>query len=60
RLPRTIRYLLRGIGAFNKRGSSLVSYLLFEKYFTRELISLGYADTMQRKDEVVQFLGLEP
>lgn len=58
-LPWTIRFLLRGLGAFNKGGSSLVSYLLFERPFTRELISLGYADTMQRLDKVADFLGVE-
>lgn len=58
-LPWTIRYLLRGLGAFNKGGSSLVSYLLFEKPYTRELISLGYADTMQRINELADFLGVE-
>ena len=59
RMPRAIRYLLRGIGAFNKSGASLVSYLLFEKFYIRELISLGYADTMQRKHELIKFMELE-
>lgn len=59
RLPRTIRFLLRGIGAFNNSGASLVSYLLFEKFYTRQLISLGYADTMQRKEEVIKFMQLQ-
>ncbi|MBI5783263.1 MAG: patatin-like phospholipase family protein, partial [Gammaproteobacteria bacterium] len=45
-LPRTIRFLLRGLGAFNRHGSNLVSYLLFEKPFCRELIDLGYKDAM--------------
>ena len=58
-LPRTIRFFLRGIGAFNKNGTSLVSYLLFEKSYCRELISLGYADAMQRKDEVVEFMEFD-
>jgi len=58
-LPWTIRLLLRGIGAFNKNGSSLISYLMFEKPYCRELISLGYADAMQRKDEFIEFLELE-
>ena len=57
-LPRTIRFLLRGIGAFNNDGTSLVSYLLFEKAYCRELISLGYADTMQRRRELAEFLAI--
>ena len=59
-LPRSVRYLLRGIGAFNRSGANLVSYLLFERPYTRELIGLGYADTMMRRAEVLPFLGYEP
>jgi len=55
-LPMTIRYLLRGIGAYRKQGSALASYLLFEKGYCRELIRLGYNDAMQDKDMLVQFL----
>jgi hypothetical protein len=40
--------LLRGIGAMNRHGGALTSYLLFERPFTRTLIDLGYADTMAR------------
>lgn len=58
-LPWTIRFLLRGVGAFNKNGSSLISYLMFEKPYCRELISLGYADAMQRKNEIIEFMGLD-
>ncbi|GMR21373.1 MAG: patatin-like phospholipase family protein [Gammaproteobacteria bacterium] len=58
-MPWTLRLLLRGIGSFKKNGSSLVSYLLFEKAFCRSLISLGYADTMQRREEVMSFMGLD-
>ena len=56
-LPRTIRYLLRGIGAYRKQGSALASYLLFEKGYCRELIRLGYEDAMQEKDKLVHFLA---
>lgn len=58
-LPRPVRFLLRGIGARKHSGTSLVSYLLFEKPYCRRLISLGYADTMQRKDEVMKFLSAD-
>jgi NTE family protein len=56
-LPWTIRFLLRGIGAMNRHGSNLASYLLFEKGFCQALITLGYEDTMSRRSEVLEFLG---
>jgi NTE family protein len=43
----------------NRDGSALLSYLLFEKSFCRELIALGYQDTMPRSKEILQFLGFD-
>jgi NTE family protein len=54
-LPRSMRILL--YGALTRRGSNLVSYLLFEKAYCRALIQLGYEDSMQRKDDLMEFLG---
>jgi NTE family protein len=54
-LPRAMRILLHG--ALTRRGSNLVSYLLFEKAYCRALIQLGYEDSMRRKDDLMQFLG---
>ena len=51
-----LRFLLRGIGAMNRNGSNLASYLLFEEGFCRALIDLGYRDTLERRSEVVDFL----
>jgi NTE family protein len=53
-----MRFLLRGVGVKNHSGTSLVSYVLFDKAYCRRLISLGYADTMQRKNEVMDFFGM--
>ncbi|HLB14451.1 MAG TPA: patatin-like phospholipase family protein [Burkholderiales bacterium] len=54
--PRAVRFLLRTVGAMNRNGSNLASYLLFEAPFTRALMELGYGDTMSRRDEMVAFL----
>ncbi|MBL8326584.1 MAG: patatin-like phospholipase family protein [Rubrivivax sp.] len=60
-LPGPVRALLRGAGVSGEgrtaRGTALASYLLFEAPFTRELMTLGEADTMARRDEVMQFFG---
>jgi NTE family protein len=55
-LPRTLRILLRTIGANNSSSNQLLSYLLFEGAFTRELIALGHADGRRRAQELKDFL----
>jgi len=56
RMPRTVRALLRVMGTGTGDGSELLSYLLFESGYTRQLIALGHADTMARRAEVAAFL----
>jgi NTE family protein len=56
-LPRSIRFLLRGLGATRTGGATLTSYLLFEPAYCRALIALGYKDTMARKDEILKFIS---
>jgi NTE family protein len=56
-LPRTIRALLYTIGGMRRSGSTLLSYLLFERSYCRALIQLGYRDTIARKDDLLAFLG---
>jgi NTE family protein len=57
-LPRAVRVLLRGMGAMNRAGGALTSYLLFEQPYTRALIELGYRDTEACRDEVKAFLEI--
>jgi NTE family protein len=60
-LPKPVRALLRGVGVTGKgpdiRGAALASYLLFEANYTRDLIALGMADTLNRREEVLSFFG---
>ncbi|MGB5331570.1 MAG: patatin-like phospholipase family protein [Woeseiaceae bacterium] len=55
-LPFAIRALLRGVGGSNPGENRLLSFLLFEKAYTRELIKLGYHDAMTVKDELLDFV----
>jgi NTE family protein len=55
-LPRTMRYLLRGIGASEEDGTDLISYLAFDHSFTSPLVDLGYHDTYVRKNEIEAFM----
>jgi NTE family protein len=57
-MPRSVRLFLRALGVNDERGSNLLSYLLFEKAYCRDLISLGYSDTLARHEEVRHFFSL--
>jgi NTE family protein len=61
-LPPAVRTMLRAVGVGGegreaRGGAALASYLLFEAPYTRELIELGGADTLARRDEVIAFFG---
>lgn len=55
-MPRPVRALLRGIGGRNRGEGRLLSYLLFEQSYTRELIQLGYDDAMKVRDQLEAFV----
>lgn len=57
-LPAGVRYLMRVIGARREGGQRLLSYLLFHSAFCRELIDLGFDDTVKHRDKLLQFLSL--
>ncbi len=57
--PRGMRFLLGGLGALKRQGSVLTSYVLFNKYYARDLIDLGYQDAMARREDILRFLGYD-
>lgn len=58
-LPTPIRTLLSVIGATERRGAALASYLLFESSYTKALIELGQIDAFNRRDEILAFFDLK-
>ena len=59
-LPFAIRTLLSGVGGRSKGESRLLSFLLFERAYTQELIRLGYRDAMRVKDQLFAFATGQP
>jgi len=57
-IPPSLRILLRVLGASGERGGRLLSFLMFESDYTRELIRLGERDTEVRRAELCAFLGI--
>jgi NTE family protein len=55
-LPLPLRALLRGVGGRNLSENRLLSFLLFERGYTQELIDLGYQDAMAVKDQLRDFV----
>jgi NTE family protein len=55
-LPFAIRALLNGVGGKEPGENKLLSFLLFEKNYTRELIALGYRDGMKVKQQLLDFV----
>jgi NTE family protein len=54
-LPRSVRLFMAGTGGSGSESGQLVSYLLFDKHYTHDLITLGYEDAMQQRDALLNF-----
>ena len=54
-IPRSVQVLLRTLGGWG-RDWRMASYLLFESAYCGELIDLGYADGMNARQEIINFL----
>ena len=57
KLPRALRFLLRGMGVEGISSGDLLSYLIFEEPYVSQLIELGYDDTRARWDEFERFFA---
>lgn len=55
-MPRTLRYLIRGLGTRRGSGADLLSYLLFEPQFLSELIELGERDAKLNRVRISRFV----
>lgn len=56
RLPRALRYLIRGLGTRGGSGSDLLSYLLFVPEFLSDLIRLGERDAELHRMRISRFV----
>ncbi|MFK8011158.1 MAG: patatin-like phospholipase family protein [Marinicellaceae bacterium] len=54
-IPRPVRSLLKMIGGWGKDWR-MPSYLLFEPAYTKSLIKLGYQDSLESKDKILDFM----
>jgi NTE family protein len=59
-LPRTFRFLVRGLGSRETRSNDLLSLLMFQPDYIARLIDLGEADARARAADVERFLGAVP
>jgi NTE family protein len=55
-IPALLRFLLNTMGTKNHSGD-LLSFLLFEKEFTRSLLTLGYNDTLACAKQISDFFS---
>ena len=56
-LPPMVKFFFRRIGIDDDEGSTVLSYLLFESLYTRELLELGFNDAMEQAEEIINFFN---
>jgi NTE family protein len=57
-LPRSFRFLIRGLGSRETRSNDLLSLLMFQRDYIARLIDLGESDAHARSSEVDAFLAV--
>jgi NTE family protein len=55
-LPTTFRFITRGLGTRETRSNDLLSLVMFQSDYLRQLIDMGEADAAARVDDIRQFL----
>lgn len=55
-LPRSFRFLTRGLGTRETRSNDVLSLVMFQPDYIQRLIELGAADAEAMRDEIAQFL----
>ena len=55
-LPRTFRFLMRGLGTLETESPDWLSMLLFEPGYLRAVMDIGEADAEARLDEIAAFI----
>ncbi len=57
RLPKGFRFLTRGLGSRDDKGSDLISMLMFQRDYIERLIEIGEADGDAQSDELDRILS---
>jgi NTE family protein len=56
RLPRTFRFLTRGLGTKQTRSNDLISLVMFQGDYLKRLLELGEQDAAERAGEIEKFV----
>lgn len=55
-LPRSFRFLTRGLGTRETRSNDMLSLVMFQKDYVKKMIEMGEADARLRAGEIARFL----